>query len=187
MRELILIRLCAKILAMVLGVGGLSAAFSEEKEAVSDHGFTLTIAPVMLAWSTVDVSAEVRVLRAWSLAARVARTDERWGVNGQNLWDLGVQARYYPRQLFSGLHGGVGLSWWYDDELGGNISGTWGGGEAWALSPFAGYKCVHRTGLTAELQAGVNVALWTHDPSPDDKGRFAFLSPLLRFNLGWSF
>jgi hypothetical protein len=193
-----MIRQESLVLAMVFGTAGLSAAHFEpiEWEEAPDYNYTLSIAPVMLAWSTVDITAEAKVLPFLGIAVHFARTDERWGVQGENLWDLGGQVKVYPRadRSFSGLNAGTSVSWWLDEIVtthGMSGPGTeddgWGGGEAWAVSPFVGYKFVHRTGFTAELQAGADILVWLDDPTPDDGDRFDPISPLLRFNLGWSF
>ena len=166
--------------------GMLSSAAAGEREDASDRKFSITIAPLMLAWSTLDVTAEARFLPAWSVAIQAARCDERWGTQGDNLWALGAQGRYHLRS-WPGFHVGAGVSWWYDDELGGNESGTWGGLKSWLVSPLAGYTYVHRTGFTAAVQTGVLFEVASWNPSDVEERELPPVMPLLRLNLGWSF
>ena len=164
--------------------------------ASQGHRTALTISPIHLAISVVEVTAEQMVAPKMgaALIAGIGKRaeNEDWG----SVWELGAQFRYYALGDFNhGLQLGaevvhIGVS--ASESLGGIKVDATAGGTTYGA--FAGYKVAADFGLTFDIQIGYMAMLLTGEAqatvgnqtvSATDSDTDA--GALVNLNLGWSF
>lgn len=175
----------SRILAIVAVTTALAVAAPARAEPDLPR-VSVTVSPLHLILPMGEVTAELRLADKLGVAViagaggvRDRDTDQRIRV-----FEGGASARYYVTGSFrTGAQLGAEALYVYADAGAGAMTTI--SAEGLGLSPFAGYKWTHRSGLTLEGQAGVTflVARGTADPDTEKRA----IGPLLNLQLGYGF
>lgn len=160
-----------------------------------ERSLALTLSPLHLLFPMVEVTGEYRVGPRLGVAAilgagKFSTTDSADTTLRFTAGELGASARYYALGSFrAGLQVGVELLY-LAISLGDNPQMVQATGDGLSLSPFVGYKWTARGGFTIEAQGGLSIlAVQAHatDGTSSSSSEQSRVSPMINFNLGWSF
>ena len=169
------------IVLSTIFLASLRTAHAEELPRVA-----VTVSPVHLILPVAELTAEIRLSDRLGVAAilgagsvRTELTDTRISV-----YEGGASFRYYVTgSVRSGLQlGGEALYVFASTDETSTMTTV--AAEGLGLSPFAGYKWTHRSGITLEGQLGATfIVIREKGGSMEEKD----VGPMLNLNFGYSF
>jgi hypothetical protein len=153
--------------------------------------FSLTVSPLLLAYSIVELTGEYRLASPWSVAA-IAGAGKGYTAAGGSGIGLGLQGRHYPfRPSRHERHVGLEAMLWAV-RIGQQPNGMADSEteQLYTLTPFLGYKYTASFGLTLEAQFGAGVGLIRERiefPEFTSVNMTYVPALLVNLNAGWSF
>jgi hypothetical protein len=147
----------------------------------------VTFSPFHLALPMVEMTAEVRLADKVGIAfiGGVGSVREMGVPDRIKVFEGGASARYYVHGTFrTGLEVGAEALYVHAATNAYNIEVK---GAGLGLSPFAGYKWTHSSGLTLEGQLGISYITARGSADTGEMNQRSDWGPLLNLQLGYSF
>lgn len=162
---------------IVLALAGV--AHAEEPEA--KRVVSLTVSPFHAPLPALELTAEVRVSRSFSVSA-IAGIGRFLDARGHEhpSREIGGQVLYYLEPRFRAFHFGIESTYVKSSDTESSTTFT---GTALAVGAFVGWKYIHRWGVTMLAQGGLAMGfVETFSRETDSR-----LLPIVNVNAGWSF